>query len=184
MIWKSVNFHGIHYTVLLLPCIFIFFIWMLQTVPVNPKPFLNNLTGKRVIVKLKWGMEYKGMRLSMVVCFCTIMWMWAWLVYQVINISFFTFSFSFLEVLLSTIRFIFFAFVSVFRFSRLSGFIHEPAGITLNCIFLFMCVFLLWRYYVLNACTCAYSWKHVNRLFRIMGWFTVPQLPCCIVYAV
>ena len=32
----------------------------LQTVPVNPKPFLNNLTGKHVIVKLKWGMEYKG----------------------------------------------------------------------------------------------------------------------------
>ncbi|MFS8012383.1 putative sm-like protein Lsm6/SmF [Helianthus anomalus] len=30
------------------------------TVPVNPKPFLNNLTGKAVIVKLKWGMEYKG----------------------------------------------------------------------------------------------------------------------------
>ena len=33
---------------------------LLQTVPVNPKPFLNNLTGKPVIVKLKWGMEYKG----------------------------------------------------------------------------------------------------------------------------
>ncbi|CAD6247877.1 unnamed protein product [Miscanthus lutarioriparius] len=31
-----------------------------KTVPVNPKPFLNNLTGKPVIVKLKWGMEYKG----------------------------------------------------------------------------------------------------------------------------
>jgi hypothetical protein len=29
-------------------------------VPVNPKPFLNELTGKTVIVKLKWGMEYKG----------------------------------------------------------------------------------------------------------------------------
>ncbi|CAD6233660.1 unnamed protein product [Miscanthus lutarioriparius] len=29
------------------------------TVPVNPKPFLNNLTGKPVIVRLKWGMEYK-----------------------------------------------------------------------------------------------------------------------------
>ena len=28
----------------------------------NPKPFLNGLTGKRVIVKLKWGMEYKGMQ--------------------------------------------------------------------------------------------------------------------------
>ncbi|KAF3508288.1 hypothetical protein F2Q69_00009844 [Brassica cretica] len=31
-----------------------------KTIPVNPKPFLNNLTGKTVIVKLKWGMEYKG----------------------------------------------------------------------------------------------------------------------------
>ncbi|RYH05823.1 hypothetical protein EON65_43715 [archaeon] len=27
---------------------------------VNPKPFLNDLTGREVIVKLKWGMEYKG----------------------------------------------------------------------------------------------------------------------------
>lgn len=32
----------------------------MQTVPVNPKPFLNDLTGKPVVVKLKWGMEYKG----------------------------------------------------------------------------------------------------------------------------
>lgn len=32
----------------------------MQTVPVNPKPFINDLTGKQVIVKLKWGMEYKG----------------------------------------------------------------------------------------------------------------------------
>lgn len=31
-----------------------------QAAPVNPKPFLNELTGKPVIVKLKWGMEYKG----------------------------------------------------------------------------------------------------------------------------
>uniref|UniRef100_A0A803LEH4 Flotillin-like n=1 Tax=Chenopodium quinoa TaxID=63459 RepID=A0A803LEH4_CHEQI len=35
-----------------------------KTVPVNPKPFLNNLTGKPVIVKLKWGMEYKGYLVS------------------------------------------------------------------------------------------------------------------------
>jgi small nuclear ribonucleoprotein F len=28
--------------------------------PINPKPFLNQLTGKTVIVKLKWGMEYRG----------------------------------------------------------------------------------------------------------------------------
>ena len=29
-------------------------------VPVNPKPFLNDLTGKMVIVRLKWGQEYRG----------------------------------------------------------------------------------------------------------------------------
>ncbi|KAL2918720.1 hypothetical protein HK105_201554 [Polyrhizophydium stewartii] len=33
-------------------------------VPVNPKPFLNELTGKPVMVKLKWGMEYKGYLVS------------------------------------------------------------------------------------------------------------------------
>ncbi|KAI8850559.1 hypothetical protein BC829DRAFT_389040 [Chytridium lagenaria] len=32
--------------------------------PINPKPFLNGLTGKPVIIKLKWGMEYKGYLLS------------------------------------------------------------------------------------------------------------------------
>mmetsp|Transcript_7137 Transcript_7137/g.15596 ORF Transcript_7137/g.15596 Transcript_7137/m.15596 type:complete len:85 (+) Transcript_7137:90-344(+) len=32
----------------------------MATVPVNPKPFLNDLTGKLVLCKLKWGMEYKG----------------------------------------------------------------------------------------------------------------------------
>ncbi|KAI9356247.1 hypothetical protein DFJ73DRAFT_623113, partial [Zopfochytrium polystomum] len=32
--------------------------------PVNPKPFLNGLTGKPVLVKLKWGMEYKGFLVS------------------------------------------------------------------------------------------------------------------------
>ena len=31
---------------------------------VNPKPFLNDLTGKAVIVKLKWGMEYRGFLVS------------------------------------------------------------------------------------------------------------------------
>lgn len=30
----------------------------------NPKPFLNGLTGKLVIVKLKWGMEYRGQLVS------------------------------------------------------------------------------------------------------------------------
>ena len=34
------------------------------TVPLNPKPFLNGLTGKPVQVKLKWGMEYKGILVS------------------------------------------------------------------------------------------------------------------------
>lgn len=28
--------------------------------PINPKPFLNQLTGQTVMVKLKWGHEYKG----------------------------------------------------------------------------------------------------------------------------
>ncbi len=31
---------------------------------VNPQPFLQGLTGKPVIVKLKWGMEYKGYLVS------------------------------------------------------------------------------------------------------------------------
>ena len=37
---------------------------MSATVPVNPKPFLNQLTGKQVLVKLKWGIEYKGFLVS------------------------------------------------------------------------------------------------------------------------
>ena len=36
----------------------------MQFVPVNPKPFLQDLTGKQVIAKLKWGMEYKGYLVS------------------------------------------------------------------------------------------------------------------------
>ena len=36
----------------------------LQAMPLNPKPFLNGLTGKPVVVKLKWGMEYKGYLVS------------------------------------------------------------------------------------------------------------------------
>lgn len=32
--------------------------------PVNPKPFLIELTGKSVCVKLKWGMEYRGYLVS------------------------------------------------------------------------------------------------------------------------
>lgn len=31
----------------------------MSVAPHNPKPFLNALTGKPVLVKLKWGMEYK-----------------------------------------------------------------------------------------------------------------------------
>jgi small nuclear ribonucleoprotein F len=31
---------------------------------VNPKPFLADLVGKNVRVKLKWGMEYQGELLS------------------------------------------------------------------------------------------------------------------------
>ncbi|KAF8592545.1 small nuclear ribonucleoprotein SmF [Ramaria rubella] len=32
--------------------------------PVNPKPFIQDLTGKPVFVKLKWGLEYKGFLVS------------------------------------------------------------------------------------------------------------------------
>ncbi|XP_022196172.1 small nuclear ribonucleoprotein F [Nilaparvata lugens] len=32
-----------------------------QTMPINPKPYLNMCTGKTVLVKLKWGHEYKGL---------------------------------------------------------------------------------------------------------------------------
>merc|ERR1712221_46760 len=41
-------------------CLTEFCIAMSAAVPHNPKPFLNGLTGKPVLVKLKWGMEYKG----------------------------------------------------------------------------------------------------------------------------
>ncbi|XP_037087192.1 small nuclear ribonucleoprotein F [Pollicipes pollicipes] len=37
---------------------------MAAPMPINPKPFLNNLTGKSVLVKLKWGQEYKGFLVS------------------------------------------------------------------------------------------------------------------------
>lgn len=35
-----------------------------QTGTVNPKPFLQDLKGKPVMIKLKWGMEYKGYLVS------------------------------------------------------------------------------------------------------------------------
>lgn len=37
---------------------------MATAMPINPKPFLNGLTGKAVMVKLKWGHEYKGYLVS------------------------------------------------------------------------------------------------------------------------
>ncbi|KAJ8918689.1 hypothetical protein NQ315_015009 [Exocentrus adspersus] len=37
---------------------------MSTAMPINPKPFLNSLTGKGVMVKLKWGHEYKGYLVS------------------------------------------------------------------------------------------------------------------------
>jgi len=37
---------------------------MSSVAPVNPKPFLQELTGKPVFVRLKWGLEYKGFLVS------------------------------------------------------------------------------------------------------------------------
>ncbi len=37
---------------------------MAQLIPVNPEPFLIDLIDKPVIVKLKWGMQYKGILIS------------------------------------------------------------------------------------------------------------------------
>ncbi|CAH1109050.1 unnamed protein product [Psylliodes chrysocephalus] len=37
---------------------------MSAAMPINPKPFLNSLTGKAILVKLKWGHEYKGYLVS------------------------------------------------------------------------------------------------------------------------
>lgn len=48
-----------------LMCVYLSLIGLLlQSLPLNPKPFLNGLTGKPVMVKLKWGMEYKGYLVS------------------------------------------------------------------------------------------------------------------------
>lgn len=38
--------------------------YLAQVNPVNPKPFMQDLTGKPVFVKLKWGLEYKGFLVS------------------------------------------------------------------------------------------------------------------------
>ena len=38
---------------------------MASFVPINPKPFLQSLTGKKVLVKLKWsGLSYRGFLVS------------------------------------------------------------------------------------------------------------------------
>jgi len=37
---------------------------MSAVAPTNPKPFLQELTGKSVFVRLKWGLEYKGFLVS------------------------------------------------------------------------------------------------------------------------
>lgn len=37
---------------------------MTASMPLNPKPFLNELTGKPIKVKLKWGMIYEGFLVS------------------------------------------------------------------------------------------------------------------------
>ena len=39
-------------------------IYFTINLPLNPEPFLNELTGKPVMVKLKWGMEHKGYLVS------------------------------------------------------------------------------------------------------------------------
>ena len=41
-----------------------FFVFMSAFTPVNPKPFLSDHIGKPVVCKLKWGMEYKGVLMS------------------------------------------------------------------------------------------------------------------------
>lgn len=35
-----------------------------QDFPVNPKPFLQQQIGKKVLIRLKWGLEYKGFLVS------------------------------------------------------------------------------------------------------------------------
>ena len=52
--WQNKNI-----TVMILPSTVFFFFLQNQFI-VNPKPFLMDLTGKLVKVKLKWGMEYQG----------------------------------------------------------------------------------------------------------------------------
>ncbi|OZJ02539.1 Small nuclear ribonucleoprotein F [Bifiguratus adelaidae] len=37
---------------------------MATGIPLNPTPYLHDLTGKPVMVKLKWGLEYKGYLMS------------------------------------------------------------------------------------------------------------------------
>jgi small nuclear ribonucleoprotein F len=35
-----------------------------QFIPLNPRPFLQNLVGQEVNVKIKWGQEYTGRLVS------------------------------------------------------------------------------------------------------------------------
>ena len=35
-----------------------------QDFPVNPKPFLQQQIGKKVQIRLKWGLEYRGFLVS------------------------------------------------------------------------------------------------------------------------
>lgn len=60
---------GITLRCLVLICVLVTYVHadpcsVVQAMALNPKPFLNQLTGKPVIVKLKWGMEYKGFLVS------------------------------------------------------------------------------------------------------------------------
>ncbi|CAF0912210.1 unnamed protein product [Didymodactylos carnosus] len=32
--------------------------------PLNPRPYINELVGKKILVRLKWGMEYRGVLVS------------------------------------------------------------------------------------------------------------------------
>jgi len=48
--------------------LFLFLLSSQAMQPVNPKPFLAEMTGQEVVVKLKWGMEYKGVFLISLYC--------------------------------------------------------------------------------------------------------------------
>jgi hypothetical protein len=33
--------------------------------PLNPRPYINELVGKKILVRLKWGMTYTGKKFYM-----------------------------------------------------------------------------------------------------------------------